>query len=150
MSSLVAMMTATRGRGGRDWTDWLAYAYLVLGVVLMFGPVVWLVLSSFKSAAALTEFPPRLLPYGQATVTVPGHADPLPLFNAQLPDGQKRELAELRRIGIVATMIDPNASASANFTSRPRTTPTFSASSTSAASCGTASSSRSSPPRSRY
>jgi len=48
------------------------YGYLLLGLVLMFGPVLWLVLSSFKSAAALNEFPPQLLPYGQATVTLPG------------------------------------------------------------------------------
>ena len=41
--------------------------------LLMFGPVLWLVLSSFKSAAALNEFPPQLLPYGQKSVAVPGH-----------------------------------------------------------------------------
>ena len=101
------MLAATRGQGERDWTDWLAYGYLMLGVALMFGPVVWLVLSSFKTPAALTEFPPRLLPYGQAMVRVPGHADPLPLFRAKLPDGSTRELAEVRRIGIQATMVDP-------------------------------------------
>ena len=33
----------------------------------MFGPVVWLVLSSFKTQAQLLEFPPSLLPYGQVT-----------------------------------------------------------------------------------
>ncbi|HTR58369.1 MAG TPA: carbohydrate ABC transporter permease [Casimicrobiaceae bacterium] len=101
------MLTATRGRGRRDWTDWLSYGYLLLGLVLMFGPVMWLVLSSFKSAAALNEFPPSLLPYGQAAVTVPGHDEPLPLYRAKLADGSTRELVELRRIGIEATMADP-------------------------------------------
>jgi alpha-1,4-digalacturonate transport system permease protein len=101
------MLTATRGRGRFDWTDWLTYAYLVLGLVLMFGPVLWLVLSSFKSAAALNEFPPRLLPYGQAMVQVPGRAEALPLFRVKLPDGTTREMVELRRIGIEATMVDP-------------------------------------------
>jgi alpha-1,4-digalacturonate transport system permease protein len=101
------MLTATRGRGRLDWTDWLSYGYLLLGLVLMFGPVMWLVLSSFKSAAALNEFPPSLLPYGQAAVTVPGHDEPLPLYRAKLPDGSTRELVELRRIGIEATMADP-------------------------------------------
>jgi alpha-1,4-digalacturonate transport system permease protein len=67
----------------------------------------WLVLSSFKSAAALNEFPPSLLPYGQAAVTVPGHDEPLPLYRAKLPNGSTRELVELRRIGIEATMADP-------------------------------------------
>src|SRR6478609_6876047 len=107
MPSLRALMTATRGRGRLDWTDWFTYAYLFLGVLLMFGPVVWLVLSSFKTAAALNEFPPRLLPYGQKSVTVPAHPGPLPLFRVKLPDGSTRQLAELRRIGIQATMIDP-------------------------------------------
>ena len=50
--SVAAMLTATRGRGRFDWTDWLTYGYLLVGLVLMFGPVLWLVLSSFKSAAA--------------------------------------------------------------------------------------------------
>src|SRR5499427_9374242 len=107
MPRLGELLTATRGRGRLDWTDWLSYAYLVLGVVLMFGPVVWLVLSSFKTGAALNEFPPRLLPYGPASVRVAGKPDPLPLCRVQLPDGSTRELVELRRIGIQATMVDP-------------------------------------------
>ena len=101
------MLTATRRPGRLDWTDWLSYAYLVLGLALMFGPVLWLVLSSFKSAAALNEFPPRLLPYGQASVKLPDREEPLPLFRVKLPDGSTRQMAELRRIGIEATMVDP-------------------------------------------
>src|SRR5215470_2682346 len=102
------MLTATRRPGRLDWTDWLSYAYLVLGIVLMFGPVLWLLLSSFKSASALNEFPPRLLPYGQASVKLPDRDEPLPMFRVKLPDGSTREMVELRRIGIEATMADPN------------------------------------------
>jgi alpha-1,4-digalacturonate transport system permease protein len=109
MVSLAKMLTAQRGRNKADWTDWASYAYLLFGVLLMFGPVMWLVLSSFKSAAALNEFPPQLLPYGQVTVSVPGQASPLPLYNVTLPDGSTRQLAELRRIGIQATLVDPKA-----------------------------------------
>jgi alpha-1,4-digalacturonate transport system permease protein len=65
------------------------------------------VLSSFKTPAALNEFPPSLLPYGQAQVALAGYDRPLPLFRAKLPDGSTRVLAEARRIGLVATMIDP-------------------------------------------
>ncbi len=101
------LLTRTRGRGRLHWTDWLSYAYLFLGVVLMFGPVLWVVLSSFKSEAQLMEFPPTALPYGQVTVAVPGHAEPLPLFRVRLPDGSTREMAQLRRIGIQAQMVDP-------------------------------------------
>jgi alpha-1,4-digalacturonate transport system permease protein len=107
MTNLVGMLTARRGRERADWTDWLSYGYLVLGLLLMFGPVLWLFLSSFKSAAALNEFPPRLLPYGQKSVTVAGEDKPLPVYRVRLPDGTFRELAEVRRIGIQATLVDP-------------------------------------------
>ncbi len=102
---------ATRRRGGAGaplhWTDIASYLYLALGVFLMFGPVAWLVLSSFKTESALLEFPPSLLPLAQEEVSVPGHAQPLPLFRVTMPDGSIRELAQVRRIGIVAQMIDP-------------------------------------------
>ena len=109
MASVATMLSARRGRGKADWTDWFSYGYLLLGLVLMFGPVLWLVLSSFKSAAALNEFPPHFLPYGQKSVAVAGHETPLPLYRVTLPDGATRELAEVRRIGIQATLVDPNA-----------------------------------------
>jgi len=76
MPDVRTLLTATRGRGRFDWTDWFTYGYLLLGIVLMLAPVLWLVLSSFKTAAALNEFPPRLLPYGPKSVTVAGRSDP--------------------------------------------------------------------------
>jgi len=107
MRSALRWVAARRGGSGPDWTDWVSWGYLLLGVLLMFGPVIWLVLSSFKSPAALNEFPPRLLPYGQKSVNIAGHDAPLPVFRAKLPDGSMRDLAEVRRIGIQATMVDP-------------------------------------------
>src|SRR5438445_4563000 len=109
MPSLTDILSARRGRTKPDWTDWFSYGYLLLGLLLMFGPVLWLVLSSFKSAAALNEFPPQLLPYGQKTVVVTGHENSLPLYRVTLPDGTTRELAEVRRVGIQATLVDPKA-----------------------------------------
>src|SRR6059058_3946551 len=109
MASVATMLSARRGRGKADWTDWVSYGYLLLGLILMFGPVLWLVLSSFKSAAALNEFPPQLLPYGQQSVAVAGQEKPLPLYRVTFPDGTTRELAEVRRIGIQATLVDPKA-----------------------------------------
>ena len=68
MSLASRMMTARRKPGRWHWTDIAAYAYLAFGVVLMFGPVLWLGLSSFKTQAGLLEFPPSLLPMSQKEV----------------------------------------------------------------------------------
>lgn len=108
MSLSTRMMTARRKPTRWRWTDVAAYAYLALGVLLMFGPVAWLALSSFKTQAGLLEFPPTLLPMSQKEVVVPGQAQPLPLFNVTMPDGSTRVLAQVRRIGIQAQMIDPS------------------------------------------
>lgn len=107
MSRALAFFTRTRGGRSLHWTDWLTYSYLLLGLLLMFGPVLWMVMSSFKTEAALSEFPPRLLPYGQKQISVPGEAQPKPVYRVTLPDGSVRELPEVRRIGLTATYVDP-------------------------------------------
>ena len=105
-----ALRFLTRRRGGRRWTatDVLSYAYLLAGVMVMFGPVAWLVLSSFKTPANLLEFPPTLLPLAQVHVPVEGYERDLPLFEVVLDDGTTTELAQVRRVGLVAQMVDPN------------------------------------------
>jgi len=50
MRRLLAMLAATRGRGHLHWTDWASYLHLLLGLVVMFGPVLWLVLSLVLAA----------------------------------------------------------------------------------------------------
>ena len=97
----------TRGRRQLHWTDTVSYLYLVLGLFMMFAPVMWLVMSSFKTEAAIAQFPPSILPYSQKSVQVPGHEKPLPLYTVTLEDGSKRELAQVNRMGIKANMIDP-------------------------------------------
>lgn len=103
------LLLARRGGASWHWTDVASYAYLALGVLLMFGPVLWLALSSFKTPAALLEFPPSLLPMAQSEVSVAGYPQPLPLFRVTMEDGSVRELAQVRRVGIVAQMVDPAA-----------------------------------------
>ena len=105
---ILAFLTRTRGRNGRlDVTDVLSYGYLLLSVLLMFGPVLWVVMSSFKTQRDLTNFPPRLLPYRQETAVVEGYENPLPVFNVTQEDGSVVQLAEVRRVGLEAQMVDP-------------------------------------------
>ena len=105
--AVVKFLTRTHGRGKLDWTDWLSYAYLFVGLFTMFAPILWLVMSSLKTESAISQFPPTFLPYSQKSVVVAGHEKPLPLFTTKLEDGQLREMAQVRRIGIMATMVDP-------------------------------------------
>jgi alpha-1,4-digalacturonate transport system permease protein len=103
----LAFLTRRRGGDRWHWTDVVTVLWLGGGLVLVFGPAVWLVLSSFKTPAQLAEFPPTLLPYQAQTVAVPGEDTPRPAYAVTFEDGTTRTLAELRRIGIVARMVDP-------------------------------------------
>ncbi len=109
MFTVAEFLTRTRGRSRWDWTDVLTYIYLSFGTLIMFGPVLWLVLSSFKTPTALIKFPPDLLPYDQQTVSLPGYEQPLPLYDVKLADGSMKRLAQVRRIGLEAQMVDPQA-----------------------------------------
>ncbi len=87
--------------------SFFTYAYLFLGVIVMFGPVLWLVMSSFKSSGDIQRFPPRFLPYHQELVAVAGYDEPLPLYTVQLETGGTAQMAQVRRVGLEAQMIDP-------------------------------------------
>jgi alpha-1,4-digalacturonate transport system permease protein len=107
-SSMVGeFLGRTNGKTKLDVTDILTYLYLTIGTFIMFGPVIWLVLSSFKTEAALSQFPPTLLPYSQQSIEVEGYDDPLPLYNVTLEDGTQQQLAQVRRIGLEAQMVNP-------------------------------------------
>lgn len=108
MGNATAFLTRTRkGNGRMDWTDWVSYGYLFLGIILMFGPVVWLVMSSFKTETELQRFPPRLMPYEQQTMLVEGYDEPLPMFEIVDGEYEGRTLALIRRVGLMAQMVDP-------------------------------------------
>src|SRR5690606_26320209 len=109
MSAVMTFLGRRRGRKRPHVTDVLTYLYLVVGVLVMFGPVAWLVLSSFKTQSALVEFPPSVLPTTQVSTQVEGYDQPLLLFDVAMPDGTTQRLAQVRRIGIEAQMVDPVA-----------------------------------------
>ena len=92
---LLAFLTRTRGRGASTGPTGSPTPTSCVGLFLMFGPVLWLVMSSFKTEAALTNFRRRFLPYGQKTVAVPGEERLKPLYRVTMPDGHgTRELAQ--------------------------------------------------------
>ena len=105
----MSFLTRTRGVGRMDFTDWLTFGYLVLAVLLMFGPILWVTLSSFKTEAALQEYPPTLLPLAPITATVEGHEEPLQLFRVVNGEHEGKVLAQVRRIGIQSQMVDPQS-----------------------------------------
>lgn len=104
---MVGFLTRRRGRNGFDLTDWLSWIYLIFGLFLMLGPVLWLALSSFKTETALQEYPPTLLPVAPVTVTVEGYDQPLELYDITGGEFVGRQLAQIRRIGLQAQMVDP-------------------------------------------
>lgn len=107
MSKIWDFLSRTRGVNRLHITDMITYLYLGVSVIIMFVPVVWLVLSSFKSSAEVVKFPPRLLPYRQETIEIEGYDEPLPLYEVTLEDGSTAVLAQTRRVGLEAQMIDP-------------------------------------------
>ena len=110
-TGVLAFLTRRRGRRRADLTDWITWAYLALGTVLMFGPVIWIALSSFKTEAGIAEYPPTLLPLAAERAVVEGHDEPLPLFHITGGEYEGQTLAQIRRIGLNAQMVDPAAPA---------------------------------------
>jgi alpha-1,4-digalacturonate transport system permease protein len=104
---LLKFLTRTQHPKRLGWTDALSYTYLVVGLFTLFAPVLWLVMSSFKTESAIGEFPPTFLPYAQQTVQVDNYPNPLPLFNVTTEQGEVKPMAQVSRIGIMATMVDP-------------------------------------------
>ncbi len=45
---------------GKTATDWILFVVLLLGALLMSGPFVWMIATSFKPAADVFQFPPTL------------------------------------------------------------------------------------------
>ena len=109
MGKVARFILRRKGGKGWHWTDIVTWFWLAGGLIIMFGPAIWLVFSSFKTPAALAEFPPSILPYVTSQATVEGYDKPLMLYDAKMPDGSTRVLAEVRRIGLVAQMVDPKA-----------------------------------------
>ena len=107
MKTLLSFLSRKRGGHQADFSDWIAYSYLLISLVVVLLPVLWAVVSSFKPQDNLIEFPPTFLPYETKTVAVENYDKPLKLFEVTLENGERKRLAEVKRVGIFAKMIDP-------------------------------------------
>lgn len=109
MLAIRSLLFSTRGKNRLHISDMLAYLYLTVGTIVMLGPVLWAVMSSFKTPSAITRFPPEFFPYSDKTIVVEGYEDPLTLYDVTMPDGTVRRLAQIRRVGLERQLIDPEA-----------------------------------------
>ena len=100
-------LSRTSGKRGPNLTDYATYIYLLLGTLLMFGPVLWMVVSSFKTEAALIEFPPQLLPQQPVMIDVEGYDEPLRLVDVTFEDGTTSRLAVARQTSRSTQLVDP-------------------------------------------
>jgi alpha-1,4-digalacturonate transport system permease protein len=109
MSRVVSFLT--RRRGGGLALDRCLHLdlWLIGGVMLMFGPALWLALSSFKTPARLPSFRRPSCRYATAAGDGRGLRQAAEPVHANLPDGSTKVMAEVRRIGFVAQMVDPAA-----------------------------------------
>lgn len=62
MSTVWSFLSRTQGRGKLTWTDWLSYAYLIFGFLIILVPVIWLGLNSVKTQFQIESQDLSLLP----------------------------------------------------------------------------------------
>lgn len=107
----------TRTAGNRDTaerfgiTDFLAYGYLVLGVMIILVPVLWTFLSSVKPERAVDSFDTRLLPIAQISAEVEGQGTKS-VWEYRSEDGTVTDVYKAgptRKITDVAPLDDPEA-----------------------------------------
>lgn len=76
MSRLATFLTRTAGNKDTaerfGITDFLAYGYLLFGVLIVLVPVAWTLFSSIKPERAVDNFDTRLMPYSQIEAEIEG------------------------------------------------------------------------------
>jgi multiple sugar transport system permease protein len=95
------------GRGFRNAAGTgLVYLLLfIIGVIVVF-PFLFMVTSAFKTGEEIYRFPPKLLPYQQATVTLPGSTEAVPLYRIEVAPGDTRAMAAVET-GVSAGLFVP-------------------------------------------
>ena len=62
MSAVLKFLSRTQGKNGPALVDWISYIYLLLGFLIIFLPVLWLLLNSIKSQFLLQKLDTNILP----------------------------------------------------------------------------------------
>ncbi|HEX5827839.1 MAG TPA: carbohydrate ABC transporter permease [Candidatus Limnocylindrales bacterium] len=95
-----------RGAAGTGFVYLLLFA---IGVIVVF-PFLFMLTSAFKTGEEVYRYPPKLLPYEQATITVPGATEPTPLYEIEVAPGDTRAMAAVEtgvKAGLFVTAADP-------------------------------------------
>ncbi|MEM1235954.1 MAG: carbohydrate ABC transporter permease [Pseudomonadota bacterium] len=115
MTRVTAFLTRTAGSQDKadrfGVSDFLAYGYLLLGVLLVLVPVLWTFVSSIKPERAVDSFDTRLLPMSQVEMEIPGVGQKT-IWDLQAEDGtvtQVFKAGPTRRMTDVAPIDDPEA-----------------------------------------
>lgn len=113
MSRITTFLTRTQGNPDTadrfGITDFLAYGYLLLGVMIILVPVFWTFLSSIKPERAIDSFDTRLLPVAQVQQDIVGVGDK-PIWKYTSEDSSITEVFKAgptRKITDVAPVVDP-------------------------------------------
>lgn len=115
MSKVVRFLTRTAGSPDSanriGATDIMAYAYLLLGVLIIAVPVLWTFVSSFKPDTAIESFDTRVLPYDQVEALVEGVGEKS-VYIFRPEGGEAQEVVKMgptRKLTDVALIDDPDA-----------------------------------------
>lgn len=115
MASIATFLTRTKGSADRadriGAQDVMAYAYLLLGVLLILIPVLWTFTTSLKPERAVDSFDTRLLPLSQIEAEVEGvGTKPVWLYTDDAGEvSEVFKAGPTRRMTDVAPIDDPEA-----------------------------------------
>ena len=98
--AVTSLATGPRPRRRPDIPTILAYACLVLGSAVMFLPVLWVVLSSFKGLNEIYRIPPTFLPEQWITTNYSGALERFPFLRYLLNSVTVTAVATLITLGI--------------------------------------------------
>lgn len=115
MSRLATFLTRTAGGSNKaerfGVTDFLSYAYLLFGVLIVLVPVLWTFFTSIKSERAVENFDTRILPYTQVEEEIPGVGEK-PIWRYTDDNGKEAivfKAGPTRKVTDVAPVDDPQA-----------------------------------------